>query len=158
MLQAQLKGQAMCEQHPTTQTMKISDVKIKLSRLVHSVYWREPRVLVEKSGIPVAAIISANDLERLSQLERERAERFKVIDELREAFKDAEPEEIEREADRAAAEASCRLHALALLGHLHQPGAEGRPSEHVVAERGEQGGVAVEGRTPEEDRSGLGSR
>jgi prevent-host-death family protein len=99
----------MREQAPMTQTMKISDVKNTLSRLVNQVYRKETRVLVEKSGIPVAAIISADDLKRFAQLEREREERFAVIDRMREAFADVPPEEIEREAQRSVVEARERL-------------------------------------------------
>lgn len=94
----------MPEQHPTTQVMKISDVKSQLSRLLNAVYRRDTRILVEKAGIPVAAIISADDLRRLVQFEQEREERFAVIDRMREAFKDVSPEEIEREAERSVAE------------------------------------------------------
>jgi len=92
-----------------TQTMKISDVKNTLSSLVTAVYRKEHRVLVEKSGIPVAAIISVDDLARFEQLEREREERFAVVDRMREAYKDVLPEEIEREAERSVAEARKRL-------------------------------------------------
>ena len=95
----------MREQEPMTQTMKISDVKNTLSSLVNKVYRKETRVLVEKSGIPVAAIISADDLKRFAQLERERNERFAVIDRMREAFADVPAEEIEREAERSVAAA-----------------------------------------------------
>ena len=47
---------------------------------------------------------SAEDLRRLDRLDRECAERFRVIDEARAAFDDVAPEEIDREADRAVAE------------------------------------------------------
>jgi prevent-host-death family protein len=80
-----------------TQVMKISDVKAKLSSLVNEVYRKERRILVEKAGIPVAAIISANDLERLVQFERDWEERFEVVDRMREAFKDVPPDQIERD-------------------------------------------------------------
>src|SRR4051812_44669365 len=93
----------MREHEPMTQTMKISDVKNTLSSLVNKVYRKETRVLVEKSGIPVAAIISADDLERFAQFEREREERFAVIDRVREAFKDVPAAEIEAETDRIIA-------------------------------------------------------
>ena len=93
----------MREQEPMTQTMKISDVKNTLSSLVNKVYRNETRVLVEKSGIPVAAIISADDLKRFAQLEREREQRFAVIDRVREAFKGVPAEEIEAETDRIIA-------------------------------------------------------
>jgi prevent-host-death family protein len=93
----------MREQEPMTQTMKISEVKNTLSNLVNKVYRKETRVLVEKSGIPVAAIISADDLKRFAQLEREQEERFAVIDRVRDAFKDVPAEEIEAETDRIIA-------------------------------------------------------
>src|SRR5215216_4791596 len=93
----------MREQEPMTQTMKISEVKNTLSSLVNQVYRKETRVLVEKSGIPVAAIISADDLRRFAQLEQEREERFAVIDRMREAFQDVPAEEIEAETDRIIA-------------------------------------------------------
>ena len=89
---------------PTTQTMKISEVKQQLNRLVNQVYRRETRVMVEKSGIPVAAIVSAEDLQRLDRLDRERAKRFKALEEFAAGFADQSPEEIERETARAIAE------------------------------------------------------
>ncbi len=94
----------MREQAPMTQTMKISDVKNTLSSLVNKVYRKETRVLVEKSGIPVAALVSADDLRRLDRLDRERAERFKILEEFGEAFKDVPADELEREVARALAE------------------------------------------------------
>jgi prevent-host-death family protein len=84
--------------------MKISDVKQQLNSLVNRVYRRETRVLVEKSGIPVAAIVSVQDLQRLEEFDRERAEQFKVLEEIGEAFKDVPYEELEREIARAIAE------------------------------------------------------
>jgi prevent-host-death family protein len=84
--------------------MKISEVKQQLNRLVNRVYRHETRVMVEKSGIPVAGIVSADDLRRLDRLDRERAERFKVLEEFSEAFKDVPVEELEREVARALAE------------------------------------------------------
>jgi prevent-host-death family protein len=103
----------MREHKPMTQTMKISDVKNTLSSLVNQVYRRETRVLVEKSGIPVAAIISAADLARLAQLERERDERFAVIDRARDAFAGTPAEEIEAETDRILARTRTAKHAAA---------------------------------------------
>ena len=91
-------------EQPTTETMKISEVKQQLNRLVNRVYRHETRVLVEKSGIPVAGLVSAEDLRRLDRLDHERAERFKVLEEFGEAFKDVPAEELEREVARALAE------------------------------------------------------
>ncbi len=94
----------MHEQQPVTQTMKISEVRGQFNSLVNRVYRKETRVVVEKSGIPVAGIVSADDLRRLDRLDRERAERFNVIDEMRSSFRDVPADEIEREADRTLAE------------------------------------------------------
>ncbi|MGH2616700.1 MAG: type II toxin-antitoxin system prevent-host-death family antitoxin [Thermomicrobiales bacterium] len=90
----------MGEHEPKTQTLKISVVKNTLSNLVNAVYRRQTRVLIEKHGIPVAAIVSVDDLRRLSQHEQESEDPFQVIDRVREAFKDVPDEEIERETDR----------------------------------------------------------
>jgi prevent-host-death family protein len=84
--------------------MKISDVRSQLNQLVNRVYRRETRVIVEKSGIPVAGIVSAEDLRRLKQLDVEIAERWRVLEAMRAPFRDVPSEEIEREADRALAE------------------------------------------------------
>ncbi len=94
----------MREQQPMTQTMKISDVRGQLNTLVNRVFHKETRVVVEKSGIPVAAIVSTEDLERLNRLDRERAERFEVIDAMQATFAGVPVEEIEQETDRITAE------------------------------------------------------
>ncbi len=94
----------MRERDSMTQTMKISEVKTHLSDVVNRVYRQEARVVVEKSGIPVAVLVSTSDLARLDRLDRERAERFKVLDAMRAAFKDVPPEETEQETDRITAE------------------------------------------------------
>ena len=93
----------MPDQQPMTETMKISEVKQQFNRLVNRVYRHETRVMVEKSGIPVAGIVSAEDLRRLDRLDRERAERFKILEEFGEAFKDVPADELEQEVARALA-------------------------------------------------------
>jgi prevent-host-death family protein len=111
----------MNEQQATTRTMKISDVKATLSSLVNEVYRQETRVLVEKAGIPVAALVSVQDLQRLVEAERER--RFAVIDQMREAFKDVPPEEIER-------------NVVAIIREMREANeVASRPEEQVAVER-----------------------
>ena len=94
----------MYVRQPTTETVKASDARQQLPTILKRVYRREARILVEKSGIPVAAIISARDLEWLERFEKQREADFAIVDEFREAFKDVPSEEIEREVDRALAE------------------------------------------------------
>ncbi len=91
----------MREREMMTQTIKASDARQQWSELLNKVFRKETRVIVEKSGIPVAAIISTDDLERLQRFEQEREERFKALGETWDAFKDVPPEEIEREVAKA---------------------------------------------------------
>ena len=94
----------MREREPMTQTMKASQVRQEWSKLLNTVFRGKTRVVVEKSGIPVAAIISAEDLERLKQFEGQRAERLKVLEDSWAAFTEEDPETIEREVAQAVAE------------------------------------------------------
>lgn len=100
-----MKGTDIPDRVPTTQTIKASDARQRFSELINKVFRRETRVIVEKSGIPVAAIISAQDLELLKRLEAEHEREFAILKEIGEAFRDVAPEEIEREVSRAIAEA-----------------------------------------------------
>jgi prevent-host-death family protein len=88
-------------QEPRTKTIKASDARQQFSQLLNEVFRRESRIIVEKSGIPVAAIVSAEDVQQLACLEDERRRDFAILDEMRAAFKDIPPEEIEREVARA---------------------------------------------------------
>lgn len=87
-----------------TQVMKASEVRQQWSQLLNKVFRDQTRVVVEKSGIPVAAVISAEDLKRFTQLEEQRKERFKALDKIREVFKDVPAEELEREVNKAVSE------------------------------------------------------
>src|SRR3989338_1315503 len=84
-----------------TQTMKASEVRQQWSQLLNKVFRDKTRVVVEKSGIPVAAVISAEDLQRFTQMEEQRARRFEVLDRIGEAFKDVPEKEIDRKVRRA---------------------------------------------------------
>ena len=56
---------------------------------------------LHKVGI-VTATVSRR--ERLKRIDADRRERFRILDRMRDAFKDVPPEEIEREVNRACAE------------------------------------------------------
>ncbi len=95
----------MREHEPLIKTVNVSIARRNFSQLLDQVFRRETRLIVEKSGIPVAGIVSAADLERFNQFEKQRAERFKALDATREAFKDVPDEELEREVAKAVATA-----------------------------------------------------
>lgn len=86
---------------PTVQTLAVSDARQQLSQLLNRVFRHEVRIVVEKNGIPVAAIIAADDLARLTALETQRRERFAVLDAVQSAFADIPADELEREVQRA---------------------------------------------------------
>lgn len=88
-----------------TQVVNVSEAGQQWGELVDRVSHSRERVIVEKGGVAVAAIISVSDLERLDRLEQERAHDFAVLDEIGEAFKDESPDEGERLARQAVAEA-----------------------------------------------------
>ena len=96
---------------PPTETMKISDVKQQLNRLANNVYRGESRILVEKIGIPVAALISPRDLEMIAHYEAQRAADFAAIYELADGFAGESPEEIQRQTDLAVAEVRAEMRA-----------------------------------------------
>ena len=62
------------------------------------------RVIVERSGIPVAAIISPDDLARYRRFEKQHDADFSILAEMSEAFADQDDETIEREVNKALAE------------------------------------------------------
>ena len=98
----------MRERNPMTQTMKASDARQQFSDVINRVYRKETRVVVERSGIPVAAIVSAEDLARLDRYEQERVARFAGLSRISEAFADVPVDELEQEVDRAVAEARAK--------------------------------------------------
>ena len=98
---------------PTTQTIGASDARQQFGQLLNQVFRREKRVVIEKSGVPVAALVSAADLEQLRRFEEQRREEFAVVERIREAFKGVPPEEIEQEVARAVAEVRAERRAQA---------------------------------------------
>lgn len=94
----------MSLREPTTQTVEISDLDDQLAHLIDEVSQEELRVIVARAGRPVAAVVSVADLERWAQLDRERDRHFEVLDRLRAAFADVDPDELEKEIASAVAE------------------------------------------------------
>ncbi len=87
-----------------TQVMKASDVRQQWSQLLNQVFIKQTRIIVEKSGIPVVAVISAEELKRFTKLDEQRKADFKVLDNMREAFKGISAEKLEEEVNKALTE------------------------------------------------------
>ncbi len=94
----------MGEREPMTQTMTMTDAARDFGSLVRRVSRRETRVVVEEGGTPVAAIVSAEDLQRLTQIDRLRAKEWEVFDEIHAQNRDKDPDEVERDVAEAIEE------------------------------------------------------
>ena len=92
------------QEEPPTETVTVSDARQRLGQLLNQVYRGETRLVIEKSGIPVAAIISPQELQRFNRYEAERADRFKVLDSIGAAFVDVSEAELEEEIGKALAD------------------------------------------------------
>ena len=84
--------------------LKASDVRQRWSEVVNEVARDKTRIIVEKSGVPVAGVVSPQDLEWLQERDRRMAELRETMDEMRQAFRDVPPEEFNRAVDHAVQE------------------------------------------------------
>lgn len=84
-----------------TQVIKASDARQQWSQLLNKVFRDQTRIVVEKSGIPVAAVISTAELERFTKLEEQRERNFAVLDEIGEKFKNIPAQKIEQEVNKS---------------------------------------------------------
>jgi hypothetical protein len=94
----------MSQRELTMQTMTISAVNRARFRLVEAVSRGETRVIIERSGSLVAALVSLEDLERLVALDAEDREAWEILQTTRAPFRGIPHEEIEREIAKAVAE------------------------------------------------------
>ncbi len=77
-----------------TQTLNASNVRSNWSQLLNKVFRGETEILVEKSGIPIAAIVSAEEYQKLQRIKRQRAKNSAAVAEIRAAFTDQTAEQI----------------------------------------------------------------
>ncbi len=87
-----------------TETMKASEARQQWSRLLKKVYREKARILVEKSDIPVAGIIPAEELLLFNEWLEARERRFAILDETQAAFSDVPDAEIEEQVQKALSE------------------------------------------------------
>ncbi len=98
----------MTQRVPVETAMKLTDAKQQLSRVVNEVARGESWIVVEKSGLPVVAIISVDEYRRFKAREEtdqaRRAELFENLARFSDAFADVSDEELDRELARVQAE------------------------------------------------------
>ena len=76
----------MAEKTPPTETIAAAEARRHWSALVERVNRGEARVIVERSGIPVAAIVSPNDMKLFTFLLEKRERNFEVLDRIGDAL------------------------------------------------------------------------
>ena len=86
---------------PVETRMKLTDTKQQLSQVVNRVAQGESRVVVEKSGLAVVAIISAEEYRRFLRMEAEREARFEAMGRISDAFANVPLDELDTEVARA---------------------------------------------------------
>jgi prevent-host-death family protein len=89
---------------PETETLNVTEARKQFSEALDRVRRRETRVVVEKSGIPVGAIVSMEDLARLRRDDEASTRLLSVMDRIAAGFDDLSEEEVEAEVERAIAE------------------------------------------------------
>ena len=88
----------------TIQTVPASEAKRNWSKVINRAFSGEVRFVVEKHGIPVAGIVSADDIERLAAMEARWAEGHEILKRFGRAFRDQTAEQIEAAVAQAVAE------------------------------------------------------
>lgn len=84
--------------------MNASDVRSNWSQLLNQVFRGETEVVVEKSGIPVAVLVSSQDYKTLQWIKKQREQDFVVIESMRASFKDQTTEQILEGVKKSIAE------------------------------------------------------
>ena len=91
-------------QHAAIEHLDADETSRPLSDMLARVERNQSRVLVERGGAAVAAIISVNDLAQLEAVERGREERFAGLSRISRAFANVPLEELEQEVERSIRE------------------------------------------------------
>ena len=71
-----------------TETVAASQAKRDWSKVINRALSGEVRFVVEKHGTPVAGVVSADDIERLAELDARRAQDFEILNKFGRAFRD----------------------------------------------------------------------
>lgn len=88
----------MPSKKPETKVMSASDVRQHFAETVNEAARGRTRFVIEKNGVPSAAVVSARDLERLEQEDAQWEADWAFLEEFRGRFADVDSDELERMA------------------------------------------------------------
>lgn len=89
----------------TVETMSVSEARQRFSETLNRVYLGDERVIIEKNGIPVAAIVPISTVRDAEITEQNRNAVLDAFRNLQDAFADVPEDELEQELANAVAEA-----------------------------------------------------
>lgn len=81
--------------------MAVAEARQRFSRILDDVREGDEPVIIEKSGVPVAALVPLTVLDRDRRWAAERAERIALLERMRRPFRDVPTEEIETQVRKA---------------------------------------------------------
>lgn len=81
-----------------------AEARQNFSQVIGGVRTTKEPVIIEKGGVPVAAVVPLGVLEREERWAEERSDRLALLERLRRSFRDVSTEEIERQAATALAD------------------------------------------------------
>ncbi len=85
--------------------MAVAEARQQFSRILDDVREADDTVIIEKSGVPVAALVPLTVLDRDRRWAAERAERMALLERMRRPFRDVPTEEVEARIRKATASA-----------------------------------------------------
>ena len=83
--------------------MAVAEARRRFSRILDDVRESDEPVIIEKSGVPVAALVPLTVLDRDRRWAAERAERMALLERMRRPFRDVPTEEIDTQVRKAIA-------------------------------------------------------
>jgi prevent-host-death family protein len=84
-----------------TETMSVSASRKQYSEIINRVYRDQDQVIIEKNGIPVAAIVPVSTVKDVESMESRREDLQAAFEATRAEFRDIPPQEIEAEITKA---------------------------------------------------------
>lgn len=81
-----------------TKTIPAVEARVHFGEIMRRAFKNGERFIVEKSGIPMVAILNANEYIQFIQ---EREERFKILDRIKAGIPDIPAQEVEKDVRKA---------------------------------------------------------